>query len=266
MGHRPTIVIIENEYSKKTQEDASLSEKLPHMFLRTDEAYSDEALRSFLQSEKKPTESKQRLLFSLLTLDNAGAINQAHERLETSERFIQTFARAREVHELVPNKVYFKILQEGTGSSYSHPDQVQLHCKIWKLSDDSFDNRLLPGKTMDVSSFELIPGLCYALNGMRKDETREVYIHPDYAYGCQSNFPPATGLRVEVTLLAVESTSHTSKQVTPFDDCHKQLPPKVSELELQHLKTDAAKAEGKLLKILSGEHKILSDFFYKGNK
>lgn len=53
---------------------------------------------------------------------------------------------------------------------------------------------------------ELIPGMAYGMLGMRLHELREIYIHPEFAYGVFSDFGNGKALSIQVELAECEAT------------------------------------------------------------
>jgi hypothetical protein len=48
---------------------------------------------------------------------------------------------------------------------------------------------------------QMIPGFSHGLLGMRKGEIREVFIHPDFVYGRESDFGQGKGIKATVELI-----------------------------------------------------------------
>jgi hypothetical protein len=66
----------------------------------------------------------------------------------------------------------------------------------------------------------LIPGLSHGLLGMKEGEIREIFIHPDFAYGVYSNFGNGKPLQINVELVKIEKDNDDFSRLPllqPFD-------------------------------------------------
>ncbi|MDE3045760.1 MAG: FKBP-type peptidyl-prolyl cis-trans isomerase [Verrucomicrobiota bacterium] len=68
----------------------------------------------------------------------------------------------------------------------------------------------------------IIPGLAHGLLGMSEGEIREIYIHPDFAYGMDSNFFSEVPIKVRIELIELKSRSEKEKfpPLQPVDAIH----------------------------------------------
>lgn len=104
---------------------------------------------------------------------------------------------------LVPNKLYFRTLKCSDSEEVltMFHNEVQLHY----LLEDS-EGRPLVGsyQLKEVPKIELskmIPGFSHGLLGMKKGEIREVFIHPDFAYGRETDFGNGNEIKATVELI-----------------------------------------------------------------
>ncbi|MCG8058134.1 MAG: FKBP-type peptidyl-prolyl cis-trans isomerase [Candidatus Thiodiazotropha taylori] len=101
-----------------------------------------------------------------------------------------------------------KILEEvkGIGTEIKKGDTVRLKLNGWLNKGDQIQKNYL-NKVM-VGSRNLIPGIEYAIEGMRKNGMRKVQISPHLGYrdkGVEGIIPPNAVLIYQIEVIDVES-------------------------------------------------------------
>lgn len=121
------------------------------------------------------------------------------ENLEKSNSYFKTLDSRNDLIALIPNKVYYKILENGLGSPLTNKtEHVSFQYNFKFLSEDDLDDF----GTIKKESIEyFIPGISKALIGMKKSEEREIYIHPEYGYGEDSYLPPNLTIIAKIQLI-----------------------------------------------------------------
>ncbi len=121
------------------------------------------------------------------------------KNLERANAYFERLAAREDLVALVPHGIYYKVLKPGAEKPTSHfLENVSFQYSMQILGDkQSKDWGVLKNESVSA----LIPGLSLALVGMMEGEERIVYIHPQYAYGEQSFFPPNSALVAQVRLL-----------------------------------------------------------------
>lgn len=154
-------------------------------------------------SEWKRSKDVTQIERDLECCKNLGKADAYFERLATREDLIA----------LVPNKIYYKTLKEGTENLTSaNVKKVSFQYSMQILGDkQSKDWGVI--KKENPSSF--IPGIAMALVGMAEGEERIVYIHPEYAYGESSFFAPNIAIVAQVRLLNFENGDHELQILPP---------------------------------------------------
>lgn len=126
------------------------------------------------------------------------------ENLEKTVVFFHRLSNEKGISCLVPNKVYFKILQSGKGSLATlRMKDVTLH-----YSFCVFEEKETAGTVKSESIEQFIPGVAQALIGMKRGEIRELYIHPEYGYGTDSYLPPNLPIIAKIELVDFEEGNH----------------------------------------------------------
>jgi FKBP-type peptidyl-prolyl cis-trans isomerase len=122
---------------------------------------------------------------------------QTENNLHETESFLKIIAVKNGVIELIKDKLYCEIIQEGKGDPISINTPI-LASYIAKVLENNqlksvFQSEHSP---MEISLQDTIPGFAQGVAGMLKGEKRVIYIHPDLAYG-------ATAAKVEPNQLIV---------------------------------------------------------------
>jgi hypothetical protein len=145
-----------------------------------------------------------------------------------SSNFFKDLARDSGVECKIPGYLYFKIAQASASD-----ECLTAHHRTFKaryLVED-FSGTPLKGsyelqETPTLCLEELMPALAHGLIGMRKGEIRDIYIHPDIAYGPSSEIGDGNALIVRVELLDLTSLDADS-HLLPLElvDVHHYAPP-----------------------------------------
>lgn len=151
---------------------------------------------------KQPCESK------LMTYEEKVALlnKRTKERLKILDTFIEKIKSDKVVEEVVRNKLYYKILKPGNGPviTFSETPILIYTARTIEEGDEELFSCSEP-KAFNLA--DTIPGLRNGVIGMRLGEQRELYIHPDLAYGKHGGtLPPNTLLIFDVELIGIEGT------------------------------------------------------------
>jgi hypothetical protein len=111
------------------------------------------------------------------------ALNQ-YLNVRAAKKFMKKIIQQENAIQLIPEQIFHRVLVNGKGVSAS--DKIKNATFSFALYD--MDNHLNECGTIKKSSLmDLIPGIAHSLMGMKRDEEREIYIHPNYAYGFESS-------------------------------------------------------------------------------
>lgn len=120
-----------------------------------------------------------------------------------AERYLLSIDQQACSTPIVPSRLYYQVLQEGTGTDLLLPDSTALfHYTITTMDGkEVFSTRGQDPKQVDLS--DAIPGFSLAVVGMRQHERRKIFVHPDLAYRSTSwHVPPQSLLIIEVELVS----------------------------------------------------------------
>lgn len=184
----------------------------------------------------------------------ATMVKRGHNNFKEGEQAIKKVAMDPDIVEIIPGKLYYKIIQAGEGQRLSmNHDRAAMEYLLYYLGGDKSGKLLAAASPSnlqkDMLNFhELIPGLAHGVLGMRVGEIREIYIHPDYAYGYKSRFEPGVAIKAQVELVFLpprrEGASLKFPALQPVDEGLKDFPEPISESEMEKVKSKAAQAEG----------------------
>lgn len=156
---------------------------------------------SKLNEKKIKDKPLDKCYSSLLETLEKKASEQAASNLQMANSFLQKLEATLDVNEVVKHKLYYKVIQPGKGESISNFTHSPLI---------SFKEKTLRGEVLSEYSSgiriplsETISGLQKGLVGIKVGEKREIFIHPDLAYG-EFPKPESNSLVViEVTLISL---------------------------------------------------------------
>ncbi len=182
----------------------------------------------------------------ILTLGKTLMQEITKNNLFETAKALDAVAQTSNSHEVVPGKLYFKIMQNGKGPTLT-PDssQVKLRYEIYYLAGRQNGEEVLSSSLSDLQFHELCPGFAHGILGMQENEVREVYMHSDYTYGNFANFEPGVGLmaRVKLHSFSAPQGKPISKfpKLVPLDFDQKDIKQSIDSDDLQQ---KAAYAEG----------------------
>ncbi len=152
--------------------------------------------------------------FSLLHLPTLFKdIAQVRENLAKTAVFFSTLEQQQDIHCIVPQKLYYKILEPGDDNIICASTKVCLNYAF--LDSLGRPIKRQPNVLIDLNS--TISGFAHAVKGMKLGETREIYIHPSLAYGIYTPYERGVLLKAVVTLLNIEKSDEPFSEMTSLD-------------------------------------------------
>lgn len=130
-----------------------------------------------------------------------------------SDKWMNDIAESKGVECKIPGYLYISTIKPSTEGEILTPnyDMIKMRYLIQDMSRvplvGSFD-------LLDPAGFhleDLMPGFAHGLIGMHKGEIREIYIHPDFAYGPSCEIGDGNVLIVKVELIDFDSIHNTSR-------------------------------------------------------
>jgi hypothetical protein len=142
---------------------------------------------------------------------------------ELAEKKLKKIAKLDNVYPIEENKIYFRTLKKAktihaqskkiSKSTQNTSMQILIQDLEGKILFGTY--HLTPLPTYKFS--ELIPGLAYGMIGMAKGEVREIWIHPNYIYGIESDFAEGAPIKITVKLIDLAEGTLLLPELIPFD-------------------------------------------------
>ncbi|VHO04352.1 FKBP-type peptidyl-prolyl cis-trans isomerase [Candidatus Rhabdochlamydia sp. T3358] len=128
--------------------------------------------------------------------------------LETSQQYLQKKQEEKDSISLINNKICYKTLKNGSerGIEDKKINKVKINFTVKDMEDNFLAGNYVLSGPISCALSELVPGMAYAMLGMRLNELREIYIHPEFAYGVFSDFGKGKALSIQVELVECEAT------------------------------------------------------------
>ncbi len=162
------------------------------------------------------------------------------KNLALSAEYLQKKQGAEGSIPLINDKICYKILKTGIkkGIEDGSINNVKINFTI-KGTDNNFlaGNYTLSGP-LSCTLSELIPGMAHGMLGMYLSEVREIYVHPEFAYGVFSNFGNGRALTIQVELIECTTTDTIFQPCLISTDLAKFLPNAPKETDITSLQKD----------------------------
>ncbi len=133
----------------------------------------------------------QELAFNKLSEDN----------LKAADAFMTKNGQDSNIKTLVPGKLQYIILQEGTGSVVPEHGAPSIKYTAKYIDGTVFDSSEAAGGPITIPMDQTIPGFSKGIVGMKEGEKRKLFVHPDLAYGKTGQLPPNSALVFEIEIV-----------------------------------------------------------------
>lgn len=153
--------------------------------------------------EGKPFDCEEAtLVLRIRAFQEALLEKQAKENLADAEEYLSKMAL--ETVELVPGKLYYKQLKKGEGKSVQSNGTPIVTYTTWvynREGEEEVFSRLDP---FPIILEGTIPGFAQGVVGMLEGEVRQLYIHPDLAYGVYGKLDPNVLVIFKVEVISAD--------------------------------------------------------------
>lgn len=137
----------------------------------------------------------------------------AEANLEASVKFLKENAHAKDVIEIVPEKLQYTILEEGKGPVVPEHGSPLINYTGRYLNGNVFGSSESAGGPITVPIDQTIPGFSKGIAGMKEGEKRRLFVHPEFGYGRSGQLPPDSLL-----IFDIEVVKATSPEPVEGDD------------------------------------------------
>jgi FKBP-type peptidyl-prolyl cis-trans isomerase len=169
-----------------------------------------EYLQAFLKGYSSEKENHGRLLPYVSYKE---CLKNSRINLQQADQYFSELAKDDQFTEIYPAGLYYKVLSTGNGPVLKGTSTIYAQYTI-------YDPRGLPlsSSTESIELMKTIPGFYHGVQGMKVGEEREIFIHPQFAYGIYTLLEKGIHLKASVKLLAIENrTSKECPQLNPLD-------------------------------------------------
>lgn len=162
-------------------------------------------------------EQYQELISKILEKKNEEI---ASENLKIAQSFLENNAYDKQTIQLLNGKVQYQILKEGTGNNIKD----YFYSPLLRIKGYLLDNKwFLAENTSIININELDIGLKKAIIGMKENEIRKIFIHPELNSLNTPNIPPNSLLIYEVEVIKVDKKKINSSPQNEIAESFKKL-------------------------------------------
>ncbi len=186
-------------------------------------SFNFDAIVQGMQDEARGKESplsEEDCLTVLSELQEASQNKIAEKNLQDAEEFLAKNKQKESVISLKEGKIQYEIVQKGTSStitSYATP--------LIRYKGHYLDGTVIPETEEIVDLDNAILGLKEVLVGMKANEKRIAYIHPNFGYGDRSHLHPNVLLVFEIEVIKPDASLETHN-ASLQEDSNEALPDK----------------------------------------
>lgn len=121
--------------------------------------------------------------------------------LKSANEFMDKNKKENGIHEIVPGKLQYNILKEGTGATVEAHASPKIHYTGKYQDGTVFGTSEEMGGPITIPLDQTIPGFSKGIIGMKEGEKRRLYVHPDLGYGTTGQLPPNELLIFDIELV-----------------------------------------------------------------
>lgn len=192
----------------KDSEINNLSETLGHLIVKQlknpdFEFNIDLVIQGMIQAQEgKPSPmTQQEYEQKVSQMQESMFLKLAESNLDAANTFLEKNAVKKEVTCLNP-QLQYSVLKKGKGDAVSNDSEPMIHYTGKLLDGTVFSTSTDKEDPLCMPMTQTIPGFNKGLLGMKEGEKRVLYIHPDLAYGTDSqDLPPNSLLIFEVEVI-----------------------------------------------------------------
>lgn len=140
------------------------------------------------------------------------------DNLKAAEAFLAKNAQDSNVKTLVPGKLQYMIVKEGSGPAVPEHGTPSINYTAKYLDGTVFDSSEAAGGPVTIPLDQTIPGFSKGIVGMKEGEKRRLFVHPDLAYGKTGQLPPNSALIFDVEVVKVKGENKNLKDEDEDND------------------------------------------------
>ena len=132
------------------------------------------------------------------------------KNLNAANAFMEKNKQEKGIVEVVPGKLQYTIVNEGTGATVEAHSSPKIHYTGKYLDGTVFGTSEEMGGPITIPLDQTIPGFSKGIVGMKEGEKRRLYVHPDLGYGTTGQLPPNELLVFDIE--AIQANSDEAKK------------------------------------------------------
>lgn len=125
--------------------------------------------------------------------------------LKAANDFIEKNRREDGVIEIVPGKLQYMVVKEGTGPVVGEHASPKIHYTGKYHDGTVFGTSEEMGGPITIPLDQTIPGFSKGIVGMKEGEKRRLFVHPDLGYGTTGQLPPNELLIFDVDVIKADT-------------------------------------------------------------
>lgn len=138
--------------------------------------------------------------------------------LKRTEYFLNNLKSRQDIVWTVPDKVCYRILETGEGDQVKSSAAYLTLTYAIGLGDDTLEsNSKVLALPATIKLEETIPGFSLSIVGMKLGETREIFIHPDFAYGLYTTLEKGRYLKAKVHLVEILENTEVAESPSYYN-------------------------------------------------
>lgn len=158
----------------------------------------------------KPSPLSEKEYEAMMTAVQEKAFKEmSSNNLNSANDFMQKNKQVSGVIEIVPGKLQYLILTEGTGATVEPHSSPKINYTGKYQDGTVFGTSEEMGGPITIPLDQTIPGFSKGITGMKEGEKRRLFVHPDLGYGTTGQLPPNELLIFEIE--AVKANTETPK-------------------------------------------------------
>ncbi len=132
--------------------------------------------------------------------------------LKNANEFISKNSKEAGVVEVVPGKLQYTILKEGTGPVVEPHSSPKIHYTGKYQDGTVFGTSEEMGGPITIPLDQTIPGFSKGIAGMKEGEKRRLFVHPDLGYGTTGQLPPNELLIFDIEVVKANADDAKAKK------------------------------------------------------
>lgn len=131
--------------------------------------------------------------------------------LKSANDFMDKNKQASDVSEIIPGKLQYLILKEGSGPTVDSHSSPKIHYSGKYQDGTVFGTSEEMGGPITIPLDQTIPGFSKGITGMKEGEKRRLFVHPDLGYGTAGQLPPNELLIFDIEVVKANSDEGKEK-------------------------------------------------------